>query len=101
MIGNPKGVRKVGELILIETVSNAQSAKFQEATEFAGTPVKIEPQGTMSTSRGTIRCEDLLNVDLEEICTELEDQGVIDLRRIMSNKNGKKTATVILTFNTP
>ncbi|KAG7196422.1 hypothetical protein KM043_018878, partial [Ampulex compressa] len=104
---------KTKELKSQSTISN-QSRKrrkspdnFVSRTEFIPTPkhlfIKVSPHPTLNTSRGVITCQDLLNCSVEEITENLKAQGVINVKRIKSRKEGvwHNTASLILTFNTP
>ena len=54
-----------------------------------------------SPSGPLIRCRDLSDLDENDICAELKDQGVVEVRRVTVKKNGKAipTNTLFLTFN--
>lgn len=57
----------------------------------------------LNYSEGEVTCRDLLHITVEEIKTELADQSVMDVGRIMRTENGKRvsTASTVLTFCSP
>ncbi|XP_058811022.1 uncharacterized protein LOC131675911 [Topomyia yanbarensis] len=65
-----------------------------------GTEVVIKPHPTLNMCRCVISSFDLLEVDDEEIKENLENQGVIEIRRIKKRVNEQPvtTSTIILTF---
>jgi hypothetical protein len=67
------------------------------------TPVTCSPHRSLNTSKGVIRCRDLRDCSDDEILAELRSQGVIEVKHIMTKKNGvfEPTNTFILTFNVP
>ncbi|KAK5641824.1 hypothetical protein RI129_010371 [Pyrocoelia pectoralis] len=52
-------------------------------------------------SKGVVYCRDLLNCTIDEIKENLKSQGVVDVRRIRTRRDGEFTDTAnhILTFN--
>ena len=56
-----------------------------------------------NSSRGVICCCELSSVTEMKIKTELQAQGVVEVRRVMVNRDTEKvpTNTLFLTFNTP
>ena len=65
--------------------------------------VKISLHGSLNTSKGVIRCQDLGPCTDDEILDNLKSEGVIHVRNIQVRRNGalKRTNTYVLTFNTP
>ena len=65
--------------------------------------VKISLHGSLNTSKGVIRCQDLGPCTDDEILENLKSEGVIHVRNIQVRRNGvlKRTNTYVLTFNTP
>ncbi|XP_031332884.1 uncharacterized protein LOC116163173 [Photinus pyralis] len=103
IIGNVKEVKKVKGELCIETVSSKQSKQMLKCERFAGFEIVVEPHKTLNTSRGVVFCRDLLNCSLDEIRDNLSSQGVIDVRRIRTRRDGEfiDTANHVLTFNSP
>ena len=65
--------------------------------------VKISLHGSLNTSKGVIRCQDLGPCTDDEILDNLKSEGVMHVRNIKVRRNGvlKPTHTYVLTFNTP
>jgi len=89
--------------LLIHTRSKIQSDALQKVDNFAGIPVKISPHNTLNSSKGIIRCRSLDDCAEEEILDNLQEQGIIAVRRLNSMKQGQLQSTplIILTFDTP
>ncbi|CAH1107164.1 unnamed protein product [Psylliodes chrysocephalus] len=81
----------------------AQSRQISKLTKFLEYDIEVKAHSTLNNAKGVINCRDLLNCTEQEILDELEGQGVIDVRRIKTKKEGKLVDTPIhiLTFNTP
>ena len=65
--------------------------------------VKISLHGSLNTSKGVIRCQDLGPCTDDEILDNLNSEGVMHVRNIQVCRNGvlRPTHTYVLTFNTP
>ena len=65
--------------------------------------MKASPHRSLNSSKGVIHIRDLGDLDEEEIASELRDQGVLSVRRIIIKKDGNiiNTNTYILTFSKP
>ena len=65
--------------------------------------VKISLHGSLNTSKGVIRCQDLGPCTDDDILENLKSEGVIHIRNIQVRRNGvlKRTNAYVLTFNTP
>lgn len=102
-LGEVKNIKKMQDLILIETKSNAQSQRALKMTQLTNFQVEVAPHRTLNVSKGVISCADLLNCSLQEIEEELKPSGVLAVSRIRKKKNGVlvDTAAHILTFNSP
>ena len=102
LAGEVKAMKKIRDGLLIETASAAQSRLLLRSNKLGDLNVEISPHGSLNKSRGVITCRDLLNCSVEEICSELRSQGVIDVRRMKTRINGelKESPSHILTFNT-
>ncbi|KAK5647068.1 hypothetical protein RI129_005532 [Pyrocoelia pectoralis] len=101
LIGNVKEVKKVKGELLIETVSSKQSRQLIKCERFGGYEIVVVPHGALNMSKGVVYCRDLLNCSIEEIKENLKNQGVVDVRRIRTRRDGEliDTANHILTFN--
>ncbi|KAK4887846.1 hypothetical protein RN001_004117 [Aquatica leii] len=101
LIGNVKEVQKVKGELLIETVSSKQSKQLIKCESFGGCEIEVVPHGTLNMSKGVVYCRDLLNCSINEIKENLKIQGVVDVRRIKTRRDGEliDTANHILTFN--
>ncbi|KAK4883445.1 hypothetical protein RN001_006764 [Aquatica leii] len=102
-IAEPKLIRKIKEGLLVETVSIAQASRLENITNLGSTPVKVSPHAKLNQCKGVVTCRDLLNCSEEEIVEGMSSQGVIDVRRIKTRRNGilENTASLIITFNKP
>lgn len=85
----------------METKTNNQSRRLLEIRKFGDFVVEVKAHGTLNTSKGVVFCRDLLNCTLEEITEELQDQGVLYVRRLKTKINGKvvDSPNHLLTFN--
>ena len=72
-------------------------------TRFHNTAIKTCPHKSLNVSKGIVRSKELSLCSLEEIKSELKNQGVIDVKRITIKKVGKiiETNTYAMTFNQP
>jgi len=89
--------------ILLEASSKVQSRCLLKLSNLAGCPVQVTPHRTMNTSKGVIRCKELVNCTKEEILSELQDQSVKDIYNISvktDSGNRRNTNTFIVTFST-
>ena len=100
----PKTVKKLqnGNL-LIEVVQEKDANFLLKMKIFHDIKVKSFVHERLNTSRGVIRSRELSLCSIEEIKSELRDQGVIDARRITIKKEDRiiETNTFILNFNSP
>ncbi|XP_044741119.1 uncharacterized protein LOC123302309 [Chrysoperla carnea] len=96
-------VKKINEGLLVECTVSRQTEYLLKMTQLGEFEVDIKPHGTLNSSKGVIVCRDLLNSTIEEIREGLKLQGVLDVRRMTTKRDGKvmETATYLLTFNTP
>ena len=104
LAGNPVNVKKLrsGD-ILVEVSKRSHSTNLLHANFFVNVPVNVTVHKTLNSTKGVIRCRDLLDCTEEEIVTELSCQGVTEAKRISIKRNGStiKTSTIILTFRSP
>ena len=88
---------------LWDELSEVQSRCLLKLSNLAGCPVQVTPHRTMNTSKGVIRCKELVNCTKEEILSELQDQSVKDIYNISvktDSGNRRNTNTFIVTFST-
>ena len=66
-------------------------------------PVKVSIHKTLNTSKGVIRCRELLGSSESEIRDELRTQGVVEVHRVTVKKGEVfvPTSTLFLMFNRP
>ncbi|XP_022905263.2 uncharacterized protein [Onthophagus taurus] len=98
-----RSIKKTREGLLVETASAVQAKRVLVSKRIGNIDVEVNPHRALNTSKGIVYCPDLLNCFLEEIQAELKPQGVIDVRRIKSKREGvlSDTPNHILTFNRP
>ncbi|XP_071055015.1 uncharacterized protein [Onthophagus taurus] len=103
LFGEFKSIKKTRKGLLVETASAVQAKRVLVTKRIGNIDVKVNPHRALNTSKGIVYCPDLLNCSLEEIQAELMRQGVIDVRRIKSKREGvlSDTPNHILTFNSP
>ena len=103
LAGSPKSVKKLNSGSLLIEVEKAKHAeKLLKLSRFFENPAKCYPHNYLNTSRGIIRCPDLVGVSEEEIVTNLANQNVTAARRISVFRDNVKrsTNTIVLTFST-
>ncbi|GBL75199.1 hypothetical protein AVEN_194438-1 [Araneus ventricosus] len=98
-IGEVTSIRKLrsGDL-LVEVNSRKQSQQLLKLKALESFPVSVSAHRTLNSSKGVITCGELLNELIDEICKELQSEGVIFIRR---DGNLLPTKHLILTFNSP
>lgn len=110
LFGTFQSIKKLRDgSLLIETSTQRQAEKILACTSIKASdmstnvPVKVELHKQLNFSKGMIYCYDLLNCSVETIKEELKDQGVTDVYRIHSRRDGQlvPTPSHILTFCTP
>ena len=101
--GTPKIKRLNSGLLLIEVDRRVQCENLLKTRQLAHIPVEISPHKSMNSSKCVIRCRDLDCMEEEEIKTELADQGVTFVKRIMVKRERQfvSTGRYILTCDTP
>ncbi|CAH1099786.1 unnamed protein product [Psylliodes chrysocephalus] len=103
LIGDTNSIRKTEDGLIIHTKSDKQSSRMLNVTKLNDIDVIVTPHGTLNISKGVIYCKDLLNCSIEEILSNLEHEGVTDVRRLKRKINDQleDTPNHILTFNKP
>ena len=84
--------------------SAAQGKCILKLTSLANTAVTVSAHRTLNTSKGVIRCRELIDCDKAEILEELKTQGVSDINNITVKGNDgsrRNTNTFIVTFRLP
>lgn len=73
--------------------------KMNQLTD--GTAIRIIEHPVLNKTKCVISCKDTVGYTDEELKTELQDQGVVDLRRITRSEGKERvnTPTIILTIN--
>jgi hypothetical protein len=89
--------------ILIETDTDKQSLLLLKVTKLGDLQVEVEPHSSLNSSKGVVRCFDLMNCSIDEIKSELAPQLVTDVIQIHSKRSGslKPTPVFIFSFATP
>ena len=102
--GHPKSIKRLksGDLLL-EVEKKAHITNLLKTKKLFDLKVKISLHGSLNTSKGVIRCQDLGPCTDDEILDNLKSEGVMHVRNIQVRRNGvlKPTHTYVLTFNTP
>lgn len=101
LIGEATSVKKIRDGILVECSIAKQARRLLEVKKFGSFSVSVTAHNTLNICKGIVTCRDLLNCTVEEILNELKPQGVIEVKRMKSRRDGelKDTASLILTFN--
>ena len=101
-IGIPEKISKASKnTLLVETKSSQQSEKLKKITKLAGKDVTVHSHRRFNTSKGVVRDTRLNCATDEEIVDHLRPQGVVDVKRISTKREGVMTPTntYIFTFN--
>ena len=87
--------------LLVEVASPEDSTKVLSITNLCGNEVECMRHKRLNQTKGVIRSVELLRYSEEKIQTELEDQGVIEVKQMKKNVNGIVTPlpTYVLTFD--
>ena len=101
--GKPVNIRKLqsGDLV-VEVDRKSHAMNLLKLPEFVGHKVKCTPHMSLNYSKGILRCRDLADCSEDEILSELRSQGVTQLKRFSTKRDGVevKTNTYLLTFCT-
>jgi len=97
--GEPKSVRKISQGLLIEVSKRAHAQNLLKTSTFVSIAVTVTAHRTLNFRKGVIRCRDLAGLSEEDICRELHDQHITNVKRIYVERGTKATDTYILTFN--
>lgn len=101
--GKVAAVRKVKDGLIVEVFNANQVTSMMNMKALCDIPVTVVKHSTLNYSKGVVTCRDLLNCSLEEIKSELAAQGVVDVRRITTRRDGNviNTTSLVLTFDSP
>lgn len=80
-----KKCKKDGTLT-VTCVSESSSKKLLSLTNFESYRINVTPHKTLNTTKGVFRCSEIESLPNDEILSELRDQQVIHLRRIVPKK---------------
>ena len=103
LIGNVTSVKKLRSgSLLIEAANQRQSEKALKITNFGNIALKASPHNSLNKKKGVIRCPDFRDMADDDLQKELSGQGITEVKRITTFRNGKRepTNTFILTFTT-
>ena len=102
LIGTPKSVKKKrNQTLLIETTRKIQTEQLLKCKTFFNLSVEVSKHKTLNSSKGIIRDKALKGESEENIKDNLQDQGVIVVKRFKIRKGHDlvSTNTLLLTFN--
>ena len=102
--GTLKSIKRLRDgSFLVECARNSQAMGLLKTTRFVDRPIRVSIHKALISSRGVIRCRELSGMTETEIKTELQEQGVVEVHRVMVKRDTGKvpTNTLFLTFNTP
>jgi len=75
--------------LLVEAASAAEGHCLSKLTSLANFAVTVSAHRTLNTSKGVIKCRDLIDCDKAEILEELKSQGISDINNItVKGKDG-------------
>ena len=88
-------------LLCVEVDSRSQSNSLLNAKMFHNIPIQVSIHRTKNYTKGVFTCRDLVGMADEDILTEIKDQGVVEVHRIVSKRNGNLVPnhTFRITFN--
>ena len=88
---------------LVECARKSQTMGLLKTTRFIDWPIRVSIHKVLNSSGGVIRCRELSGMTEMEIKMELQEQGVVEVHRVMVQRDTEKvpTNTLFLTFNTP
>ena len=101
--GKPDNIKRMQSGDLIVQVSKRSHAQnLLNMTEFVGFKATCSPHTSLNYSKGILRCRELADCSEDEILTELKSQGVVNIKRFSSKRDGveTKTNTYLITFCT-
>ena len=86
---------------LVEVAKKKHADFLLKMTRFHNTAIKTYPRKSLNVSKWIVRSKELSLYSLEEINSELKNQGVMYVKRITIKNEGKiiETNTYAMTFN--
>ena len=102
-IGNVASVKRLRSgSLLVEASNKQQSENALKIDKFGTIPLKSSPHNSLNKKKGVIRCPEFRNMSDDHLKTELSEQGISEVKRLTTFRNGQKetTNTFILTFST-
>ena len=102
--GTLKSIKRLRDgSFLVKCARKPQAIGLLQSTQFIDRPVRVSVHKVLNSSRSVIRCRELYGMTEEEIKTELQEQGVVEVHRVTVKRDTEKvpTNTLFLTFNTP
>nr|XP_042912983.1 uncharacterized protein LOC122273002 [Parasteatoda tepidariorum] len=104
VLGEVASVRKLrsGDL-LVQTTSEKQATALSKCTNICNFNVTVTPHKSLNTCRGVISQTEFIDDEESMILENLQDQHVVEVRRIKIQRNGQLIPTkhLILTFASP
>nr|XP_042904629.1 uncharacterized protein LOC122270618 [Parasteatoda tepidariorum] len=104
VLGEVASVRKLrsGDL-LVQTTSEKQATALSKCTNICTFNVTVTPHKSLNTCRGVISQAEFIDDEESMILENLQDQHVVEVRRIRIRRNGQLIPTkhLILTFASP
>ncbi|XP_031348475.1 uncharacterized protein LOC116174670 [Photinus pyralis] len=101
-VGEAVEIKKIAQDTLNIKLKNLnQLYKLQQLATICKEEAEVKPNDRLNKSIGIIRSNDLLACSNEELLTELKDQGVSEVMRILKKEGSelKPTASIRITFN--
>jgi len=86
--------------LLVRTKNFLQSTKLLKLKNMADIEVTVTEHKTLNLSKGVIYCNELRNIETEEILTELKPQKVTGVQKILKKQGNStvETGLIIITF---
>ena len=90
-----------GGKLLVKTKNPKQTEKLLKTKKVMDIEVLVEDHPSFNRCQGKVYAPDMITLSEQEVKEQLESYGVVDVKRITKEKEGKKTNTplLILTFN--
>ena len=102
--GTLKSIKRLRDgSFLVECTRKSQAMGLLKTTRFVERPVRVSIHKALNSSIGDICCHEMSGMTEMEIRMALQEQGVVEVHRVMVKKDTEKvpTSTLFLTFNTP
>ena len=101
--GKPKKISQIRDDTLLIEVCHPEMAKklLNDIKKIAGADMSISANKHLNCVKGVVYSKHLMHFSEEELCTELGDQGVTEVKRIPKKVGGEweKTPMLILTLD--